>query len=251
MNDATQQVDVEVLTSLPAASPPVTAPGAAGHRVIAGYELLEHIGEGGFGTVWRAKAPGGMLKAVKLVHGAYNERRAMEEFKSLEKIKDARHPFLLSLERIEVVDGQLIVVTELADESLKQRYERCVAVGSPGIARDDLLRMLAEAADALDYMSKRHGLAHLDIKPENILLVGDHVKVADFGLVKSVHNGTQSLLGGLTPLFAAPETFDGRPSDRSDQYSLAVVYQFRAHRQIAVHGQDNRPVGSAAHYRAP
>ena len=232
MNNATQQVDIEIISApralshSPETTASLTPAPSADARVIAGYELLEHIGEGGYGAVWKAKAPGGMLKAVKLVHGRVEERRAVEEFKSLEKIRDARHPFLLSLERIEVVDGQLIVVTELADESLKQRYESCVKAGSPGIARDDLLRMLAEAADALDYMSRRHGLAHLDIKPENILLVGDHVKVADFGLVKSVHTAGNSLIGGLTPLFAAPETFDGKPSDRSDQYSLAVVYQY-------------------------
>ena len=255
MNDVTEQLDLAdlpnaepqpkdvteqlVLADLPAVHPSESsaAPGTdetgesspqeeSDHPKLAGYRLIESIGEGGYGVVWKAEAPGGMLKAVKIVHGRFDERRAIEELKSLERIKDARHPFLLSLERIEVVDGKLIVVTELADESLKQRHERCVGDNLPGIPRDEVLRMLGEAADALDYMSARHGLAHLDIKPENILLVGDHVKVADFGLVKNVHGGTQSIVGGLTPLFAAPETFDGRPSDRSDQYSLAVVYQF-------------------------
>ena len=243
MNNVTEQIEImptggfAPIKSEPTPRPANFVPPSAGERSIAGYRLLEHIGEGGFGAVWRAEAPGGMLKAVKLVHGRFDERRAMGEMKALEKIKDARHPFLLSLERVEVIDGQLIVVTELADESLKQRYERCVATGAPGIAREDLLRMLAEAADALDYMSKRHGLAHLDIKPENVLLVGDHVKVADFGLVKSVHTQGESLVGGLTPLFAAPETFDGRPSDRSDQYSLAVVYQYALTGKLPFNGK--------------
>ena len=205
MHDATEQIDIAALNGDPNATAPPTQPPverlpeSTDQRVMAGYRLIERIGEGGYGEVWKAEAPGGMQKAVKVVYGRFDERRAVEELKSLERIKDARHPFLLSLERIEIVDGKLMVVTELADESLKQRHERCVNSNLPGIPRDDVLRMLGEAADALDYMSSRHGLAHLDIKPENILLVGDHVKVADFGLVKSVHGATQSLVGGLTP----------------------------------------------------
>ncbi|NQU22531.1 MAG: protein kinase, partial [Candidatus Nealsonbacteria bacterium] len=51
------------------------------------------------------------------------------------------------------------------------------------------------------------------------------VKVADFGLVKDVQNSTMSLMGGMTPMYASPEVFDGRPSRHSDQYSLAITYQ--------------------------
>ena len=84
---------------------------------------------------------------------------------------------------------------------------------------------MRDAADVLDYMSEEHSLQHLDIKPENLLLLAGRVKVADFGLVKDIHDATASMMGGLTPLYAPPEVFDGRPSRWSDQYSLAIVYQ--------------------------
>ena len=84
---------------------------------------------------------------------------------------------------------------------------------------------MRDAADVLDYMNEEHSLQHLDIKPENLLMLAGRVKVADFGLVKDIHDATASLMGGLTPLYAPPEVFDGRPSRRSDQYSLAIVYQ--------------------------
>ena len=60
-------------------------------------------------------------------------------------------------------------------------------------------------ADALDYMSDEHKLQHLHIKPENLLMVGGHVKVADFGLIKDLENASQSLMSGMTPAYAAPE----------------------------------------------
>ena len=84
---------------------------------------------------------------------------------------------------------------------------------------------MRDAADVLDYMSEEHSLQHLDVKPENLLLLAGRVKVADFGLVKDIHDATASMMGGLTPLYAPPEVFDGRPSRWSDQYSLAIVYQ--------------------------
>ena len=79
----------------------------------------------------------------------------------------------------------------------------------------------------LDLINIRHGLQHLDIKPRNLLLVSLHqVKVADFGLVKHARYARRNdgMTGGVTPLYAAPETFNGKISPQSDQYSLAIVY---------------------------
>jgi serine/threonine protein kinase len=192
---------------------------------IPGYRIRERIGAGGYGEVWTADAPGGLVKAIKFVYGFLNEDRASRELKALNRIKTVRHPFLLSLERIEVVDGQLLIVTELAEASLKDRFDAYRAKEATGIPRDELLRYMRDTADVLDFMNEEHSLQHLDIKPENLLLLAGRVKVADFGLVKDIHDATASLMGGLTPLYAPPEVFDGRPSRRSDQYSLAIVYQ--------------------------
>lgn len=194
--------------------------------VIPGYSLAERIGSGGYAEVWRAEAPGGIEKAVKIVHGYYDDEFASQELKALERIKGVRHPFLLSLERFEIVNGRLAILTELADMSLDQRLRQCRAEGKPGIPRDELLQYMADAAEALDFLSQRHSLLHLDIKPENLLILGDHIKVADFGLVKELATRTQnSLVSGMTPTYAAPEMFDDEPSAQSDQYSLAIVFQ--------------------------
>lgn len=197
----------------------------AKYAPLPGYRLSERLGAGGYGEVWKAEAPGGLTKAIRFVFGQQHEKRASRELRALELIKQLRHPFLLSLERIEVVEGRLLIVTELAEGSVKDRFDACRLEDSAGIPRDELLRYLRDAADALDYMAEAHGLQHLDIKPENLLLLAGHVKVADFRLVKDVKNSDASLVGGMTPLYAAPEVFRGQPSRQSDQYSLAILYQ--------------------------
>ncbi len=197
---------------------------------IPGYRLIEPLGSGGFGEVWKCEAPGGLFKAIKFVYGNLNSfdvegARAEQERNALSRVKEVRHPFVLSLERIEIVDGELVIVMELADRSLHDLYVECQTAGLVGIPRDDLLRYLRDTAEGLDYMNEKHNLQHLDVKPRNLFLQGDRVKVADFGLVKHLERASASgLMGAVTPLYAPPETFTGKISGRSDQYSLAIVY---------------------------
>ena len=100
-------------------------------------------------------------------------------------------------------------MTELADETLINRYESFRQQNLAGIPRDILLAYMRDIADALDYMGEKFGLQHLDIKPGNLLLVGDRVKVADFGLVKELHGDNVTATGGVSPAYAACEFFDG------------------------------------------
>jgi hypothetical protein len=197
---------------------------------IPGYRLIERLGGGGFGEVWKAEAPGGLQKAIKFVFGDLQSAeddgvRAVQELKGLNRVKDVQHPYILSLERVDIIDGQLIIVMELAHRTLWDRFKECRSEGLPGVPREELLRYLGETAEALDMMNQEYRLQHLDIKPQNLFLVHNHVKVADFGLVKDLEGVMASVTGGVTPVYAAPETFDGKVSRFSDQYSLAIVYQ--------------------------
>ncbi len=197
---------------------------------IPGYRLVEPIGTGGFGEVWRCIAPGGIQKAIKFVYGNLNslegdDLRAQQEMKALERVKQVRHPFVLTIERIEDVGGELVIVMELADKNLHDTLTEYQQLGRPGIPRDMLLGFLDNAAVGLDHLIEKHNLQHLDVKPRNLFVMSDFVKVADFGLVKQLERSSSSgLLGGVTPIYAAPETFSNKISKHSDQYSLAIVY---------------------------
>src|SRR5205807_740576 len=197
---------------------------------IPGYRLIERLGGGGFGEVWKAEAPGGLLKAIKFVYGDLQDAgedgvRAGQELKAMSRVKTVRHPYILSLERFDIIDGQLIIVMELADRNLWDRFRECRTQGLIGIPRVELLGYMDEIAEALDLMNSEYQLQHLDIKPQNLFLVHNHIKVADFGLVKDLEGMVASVTGGVTPVYAAPETFDGCVSRFCDQYSLAIVYQ--------------------------
>jgi serine/threonine protein kinase len=187
-----------------------------------GYRLLERLGRGGFGEV---------SKAAKFVFGDLDavdddeSRPAEQEFKALNRVKLIRHPYLLSLERFEAIEGQLIIIMELADRNLWDRFRECRGHAQPGIPRSELLRYMDETAEALDLMNRDHNIQHLDVKPQNIFLVHSHVKVADFGLAKMFEGAQATVTGGVTPVYAAPETFEGWISRFSDQYSLAIVFQ--------------------------
>jgi len=197
---------------------------------LSGYRLIERLGRGGFGEVWKVEAPGGFLKAMKFVFGDLDAtedegRAAEQELKALHRVKTIRHPYILSLERFDIIDGQLIIVMELADRNLWDRFRECRMSGLVGIPRDELLRYMHEAAEALDLMNTHYQIQHLDIKPQNLFLVFDHIKVADFGLAKAFEGARATVTGGVTPVYAGPETFEGYVTRYSDQYSLAIVYQ--------------------------
>jgi eukaryotic-like serine/threonine-protein kinase len=200
------------------------------HEPIPGYRLIERLGRGGYGEVWKAEAPGGLLKAIKFVYGdlegsSGEGKPAEQELKSLHRVKTIRHPYILSLERFEVIDGQLVIVMELADRNLWDRFNECRSRELPGVPRDELLGYMEETAEALDLMNFHYQIQHLDIKPQNLFLVHSHIKIADFGLAKDFEGMRATVTGGVTPVYAAPETFEGWVSRYCDQYSMAIVYQ--------------------------
>jgi serine/threonine protein kinase len=112
---------------------------------IPGYQLIERLGGGGFGEVWKAVAPGGLFKAIKFVFGDLRLSddedgvRAEQELKALSRVKTVRHPYILSLERYDIIDGQLMIVMELADRNLWDRFRECRLQGLAGIPRSELL----------------------------------------------------------------------------------------------------------------
>jgi serine/threonine protein kinase len=188
-----------------------------------GYRLLERIGSGQYGEVFRANAPGGADVAVKRIFRAVDDEASQRELQALELIRSLRHTFLLQTHRYWALKDRVVMVMELADDSLSDWYRACKADGKPGIPAPELIAYLREAAEALDYMHSK-GVLHRDIKPGNLLRLSGHAKVADFGLARLQESQVMSATFCGTPVYMAPEVWQGKISVNSDQYSLAVTY---------------------------
>jgi serine/threonine-protein kinase len=202
-----------------------------GLEPVAGYTLVRLRGRGGFGEVWEARAPGGVRVALKFIR--LDADQAGPEQRALEIIRDIRHPHLLDVQFAVRVEDCLVIAMPLCDESLMDRLRACQAKGLAGVPRDELLGYMDEVARAVDFLNEpRHpsgngrlvGVQHRDIKPHNIFLVGGSARLADFGVAKILEATSASHTGSMSPNYVAPEVLEGRVSQHSDQYSLAVAY---------------------------
>jgi serine/threonine protein kinase len=202
-----------------------------GAEPIPNYRLVERIGKGGFGEVWKAEASGGFHVALKFVRLAGEIETS--ELRALEILRTIRHPNLLVTFGAWQTRDFLVIAMELANGTLWDRFRQALDQGLAGIPREELLEYIWEAARGLDYLNEpqhllggqeRRGVQHRDVKPQNILVVGNGVKLADFGLAKVFERSHASNTGRLTPAYAAPEFFRGQTASTSDQYSLAVTY---------------------------
>ena len=215
------------------------------HSVVADrYELLDTVGRGGFGVVWRACDT--LLQrhvAVKEIHIpgflGDDDRRELREKVLREARSAARldHPNAVTVYDVLDDDGRPVIVMELVEAP---NLAQIVATGGP--------RAPAEAAriglEVLDVLTAAHarGIVHRDVKPANVM-VGEsgRVRVGDFGVAAILDDPTVSTSGALTgsPAYMAPEqATNNRAVPESDLWSLGATLYF------AVEGQPPFDKGS-------
>jgi serine/threonine protein kinase len=200
-------------------------------EICPGFRLNRLRGKGGFGSVWEAKTPEGKLVALKFLPCGDNTS-ASQEVRSIQAVRQLRHPNLIRIEQVWCHRGYVVITMELADGSLLDLLEAYKTEFGTPLVPHDICYYLSQVAQALDYLNTRQhmiegqqvAIQHGDIKPTNLLLYGEKVKLSDFGLA-SVTSSTLKLHRRAGTLdYSAPEILQGRLSDWSDQFALAVTY---------------------------
>jgi serine/threonine-protein kinase len=202
-----------------------------GKAITEGYQLRRLRGRGGFGSVWEAERKDGKRVALKFLP-AKDNLMAAQEVRSIQIVRQLRHPNLIRIEQVCCNPGYVIVTMELADGSLFDLFEAYQLEYGALLPPKDVCQHLGEVARVLDFLNCRQhsidgqcvAVQHCDIKPTNLLLFGDRVKISDFGLCSVTGSPVRFHRRAGTLDYAAPEIFQGRLSDWTDQYALAVTY---------------------------
>lgn len=206
---------------------PSARPGSIGR--LAHYEILEVLGQGAFGTVYKAtdekleRVVAIKVMAPELAATSPARKRFLREARTAAAI---RHENVVSIYAVEESPIPYLVMEYIPGETLQHRLDERGPLDVP-----DVLRLGRQIAEGLAAAHARE-LIHRDVKPGNILLETAHrdrVKITDFGLARAADDASVTQSGTIagTPMYMAPEQACGNHLDqRADLFSLgSVLYQ--------------------------
>src|SRR5262249_29982921 len=194
--------------------------------VAARYEIVEKLGEGGMGVVYKGRdARLGRSVALKFLSASTAQsteacHRGLSEARAIAALN---HPNIATIYEVGENEGAPVLVLEyLPGGTLRS----CLDAGP--IAPGDIVQYGIQIADGLAY-AHSHGLVHGDVKPENLIFTEDgRLKLTDFGLARFYGEHTVTLHGVIsgTPMYMSPECLQGWPADcRADIFSLGVMLE--------------------------
>jgi len=195
-------------------------------KKVGNYRITESIDSGAFGHVYQGVHLylSNRVVAIKILHTNYleseDERASfLREAQFLELLK---HEHILPIYDVGIdEDGFPYQVSEFAPNgSLRDAMEHHCRL----LPLNEVLRVMTQVGEGLQYVHEQN-IVHRDLKPENILFdVQNEALIADFGIAVLLENTRTKYVNVIgSPLYMAPEQFEGAASTRSDQYALACI----------------------------
>jgi serine/threonine protein kinase len=198
----------------------LSAPRAAVLKVrqkVGKYRIERRLAGGGFATVYEATDTiEGIKVALKIPHAAAVNPAMLEHFRrEVRLIAPLEHPNILPLKDASFIGGHFVIVFPLGEKTLSDRLRSRISLEKALDFAEQLLEGVAYA--------HRHRIIHCDIKPENVILFpGERLRLTDFGIAKIAQKTVRGS-GTGTVGYMAPEQAMGRPSARSDVFSIGVI----------------------------
>jgi serine/threonine protein kinase len=219
------------------------------NKRIGDYQILDELGSGGMGRVWRVRnVISDRIEAMKVLLPdlAGRQELAARFLREIKLMASLNHPNIAQLRTAFTADNQLYMVMEYVEgTTLAAKLE------NGPIPVPDALNYIGQVLSAVSYAHQQH-VIHRDIKPANMMLTPQGViKLMDFGIARAGEDRsltmTGTTMGSLS--YMSPEQVKGEPTDaRSDLYSVGVsLYEFVTGRQPFVATSDYSIM--AAHVR--
>src|ERR1700716_220494 len=214
-----------------AVAPPPDAPYAQGEELVGTllaerYEILELLGQGGMGAVYKARDTElGRLVALKLIRAdlASNPEILLRFKQELILARDVTHRNVIRIFDLGQAKGFKFITMEFVEG----RDLRAVLRERGKLPPEETVRIIAQVCRALE-SAHAAGVVHRDLKPQNIMLDGnDRVYVMDFGIAHSLETPGMTQTGALmgTPEYMSPEQAKGEKVDaRSDLFALGIIF---------------------------
>lgn len=229
------------------AGAPMLGPGS----IIGAYEILEEIGKGGLGVVYRGQHVHlGRIVAIKLLHPYWTASsefvsRFREEGRVMALLE---HPNILRVHDAGEAEGRFYLAMGFIQGRTLEDYML------EGVPLDRAIRITRQMADALAYAHKQ-GVVHRDVKPANIMVDEEgNATLTDFGVARLRGSPGVTLPGVQvgTPFYMAPEQVLGKPIDgRADIYALGVILYQMVSGRLPFPGPDTDVVFQSHIYQEP
>ncbi|MCA9033728.1 MAG: serine/threonine protein kinase [Planctomycetaceae bacterium] len=181
------------------------------------YRIEKRLGQGGFASVYQAMDTiQGIRVALKVPHPQYTTDVVLNQFRrEIRATQNLEHENILPIKDASMIDDRLVMVFPLGEETLLSRLTRRMSFDTTIDVIEQIIRATAHA--------HAHRIIHCDIKPDNVIVFpGNRIRLADFGIAK-VSQKTVQGSGTGTVGYMAPEQAMGKPSRRSDVFSIGLI----------------------------